>query len=74
MGGTTALVGVSPARATKCIMKHATVKIDNMEIPLIGIPKDSSDEICDRCHKSFHIQDIILTDSQFLCKVCMNEK
>lgn len=55
-------------------MKHATVKIDNMEIPLIGIPKENVNETCDHCHKSFHIQDIVLTDTQFLCKNCQDEK
>ena len=52
-------------------MKHATVRIDNMEIPLIGIPKDEVYEQCDRCKASKHLQDIVLTDSGFLCNVCL---
>lgn len=51
-------------------MKHATVRIDDMEIPLIGIPKDEVFETCDKCRKHFHLQDIVLTDTTFLCKIC----
>lgn len=52
-------------------MKHATVRIDNMEIPLIGIPNAEVHETCDKCHGQFHLQDIVLTEVGFLCKVCL---
>lgn len=55
-------------------MDHATVKIDNWDIPLIGIPQYGVREKCDKCKKECHIQDITLTETMFLCKVCQDEK
>ncbi len=65
------MYGFESHRQHQC-MKHASVRIDNMEIPLIGIPTDETKEACDHCHKRVHIQDILLTETSFLCNVCVN--
>ncbi len=51
---------------------HATVKINNMDIPLIGIPTMGSQETCDICgNNEVHIQDIEF-DGKFKCPDCKN--
>lgn len=40
--------------------KHATVKIGEYTIPLIGIPESSTQQKCFGCGKSFHLSDIKL--------------
>jgi len=53
-------------------MKHATVKIDDLVIPLIGIPPTATEMECELCHDIFHITDVKLNEegNQFLCKKC----
>ena len=53
-------------------MKHATVKIGDYEIPLIGLPLSATEMECDLCHDIFHISDVHLTfeGKQFLCQKC----
>ena len=56
-------------------MKHATVRIGGTEIPLIGIPYMSTQEICDWCHDYFHLQDVGLIDGEgFLCAGCREKR
>lgn len=51
---------------------HATVKLDgNMEIPLIGIDKSASSELCDVCKRPLHLQSVELTDEGFVCDECV---
>lgn len=54
-------------------MTHATVKTRGYEVPLIGVPKDATQETCDDCGKSFHIQKIELCGAAFLCAFCKVE-
>ena len=51
-------------------MKHATVPIDGMQIPLIGIPQYATLETCDLCHDEFHLSQIMFNGVQFLCPKC----
>ena len=51
-------------------MEHATVRVDNYEIPLIGIAPDETKETCDECKKKFHLQDIEIVGTKFLCGEC----
>jgi hypothetical protein len=44
-------------------MKHASVKLDGKEIPLIGIDFDATQERCVRCEKYWHLQDILLDEN-----------
>lgn len=39
-------------------MNHATVRIDGKEIPLIGIPPESTQQRCEVFGKSFHLCEI----------------
>lgn len=53
-------------------MKHAHVKLGEYEIPLIGIKKSATEEICDTCKKTVHIDTITITeDGKFLCEKCL---
>lgn len=57
-------------------MKHATVKIGDYTIPLIGIGESATQDNCDKCGTLIHI-----TELQFqadgvtlLCKKCGKKK
>ena len=52
--------------------RHATVKIGDFTIPLIGIPHDATEAECDLCHDLFHIQSLKWNEagSQLLCEKC----
>jgi hypothetical protein len=49
---------------------HAQVKIDNMVIPLIGIPSFGTLEVCDWCGLENGIQDTEIIEKEFLCLDC----
>lgn len=49
--------------------RHATVKIDGKDIPLIGIPESETLDRCDRCGDTFHLSQLQLTN-QLLCQKC----
>jgi hypothetical protein len=51
-------------------MKHATLKLGEYEIPLIGLAEDCVNEICDMCKFQFHIQNIECIDDKILCFKC----
>ncbi len=51
-------------------MKHATVKREGFEVPLIGIPMASVLQECDCCHDEFSISDVRWTGRQMLCVKC----
>jgi len=55
-------------------MKHATVEIAGMTIPLIGIPPVATADKCDSCQKPFHIQDLCLCGTRFLCEKCKRKQ
>ncbi len=53
--------------------KHATVRLGEYTVPLIGIPPSATQAECERCHAIFHLADVKLhTESgEFLCDKCM---
>ena len=53
---------------------HATVRIGDYTIPLIGVPKEATLEECDLCHGIFHIVDIAYNGAQYLCNKCRKTK
>lgn len=54
-------------------MNHATVKLGDYTCPLIGIPVSATEDECDLCWDIFHISDLTITGTQFLCKKCNHE-
>lgn len=60
-------------------MKHATAKIGEYEIPLIGISPTATEERCDLCKKTHHIKDVMIVMGAGLscaitCKPCWETK
>lgn len=54
--------------------KHATVKLGEYTVPLIGIPHDATQQKCKRCRKSFHLSEIILDEKGApLCRQCLEK-
>ena len=51
-------------------MKHAEVRIGDYKIPLIGIPKEATLDICDLCGDTFSIRELEIVGKQLLCKKC----
>jgi len=55
--------------------EHATVKIGEYTIPLIGIPKDATEDVCQECGCKFHIsQGVVDMAGRTLCDNCANKK
>lgn len=52
-------------------MNHATVKLGDHNIPLIGISQDATLEICDECGDYFGISQIELWIDKFYCRKCL---
>lgn len=54
--------------------KHATVKIGEYTIPLIGIAESATQQKCSRCKCSFHLSEITLNENgKPLCKECLKK-
>lgn len=51
-------------------MKHATIKIGEFTVPLVGVAETVILETCDCCHHGFGIQHVELVGTQFLCAHC----
>lgn len=51
----------------KVKVKHATVRIGQYTIPLIGIPEDSTKETCDVCGVEFYLGDVVFDGIKFYC-------
>jgi hypothetical protein len=51
-------------------MEHATIKLGEYTIPLIGLPVSCVRETCDRCKKEFHIQEVEFIEYGILCFDC----
>lgn len=52
-------------------MKHATVKLGDYTVPLIGIDENATKEQCDECKKVKHLSTIRITDQgRFQCLIC----
>lgn len=55
-------------------MEHATVKIGEYEVPLIGVPKSATQETCTGCSQSFHLTEIALdARGEPKCPKCLEE-
>jgi hypothetical protein len=55
--------------------RHATVRLDGMSIPLIGVPAESTQETCLVCGGSFHLQDMTLnSQGQPRCRACLEKQ
>jgi hypothetical protein len=57
------------------IVQHATVKISGFEVPMIGIPRDATEQQCDLCHDYYHISGLQWNKAgtQLLCPNCRPE-
>jgi predicted SprT family Zn-dependent metalloprotease len=53
-------------------MNHATVKIGDYTIPLVGVPVSATEMECELCHNVVHITKVHLNEegNQFLCLRC----
>jgi hypothetical protein len=55
--------------------RHATVRVGDYEIPLIGVPRSATDGMCEGCYKTFHITELGLTeDNRTLCAQCAKKQ
>jgi hypothetical protein len=53
-------------------VKHATVKLDGVDIPLIGIPADATEETCQGCGQRGHLSEMTIDEhGQVMCGVCL---
>ncbi len=54
---------------------HATIKLGDFTIPLIGIPETATLDTCDLCHDVFSIHDLEINEAgnQLLCPKCRYE-
>jgi hypothetical protein len=43
-------------------VKHATVRLGEYTVPLIGVPEDATLETCDTCKKKFNLRVIVLDE------------
>ena len=55
-------------------MTHTTVRLGDYTIPLIGVKQTATEEECDLCHDIFHLSQIELAETQFLCGRCRREE
>jgi hypothetical protein len=54
-------------------MQHAIVRLGDYNIPLIGIPFDACQQICDGCKQPFHILEVCVAadGKRCLCSICV---
>lgn len=53
-------------------MKHASVKLGEYTVPLIGIPVNATQQKCSGCGKEFHLSDITLDkNGNPFCPKCL---
>lgn len=53
--------------------RHATVKLCEYTVPLIGIAPDATQQECAKCKQSFHLSEITLDEAgQPCCKRCLS--
>lgn len=56
-------------------MKHATVNLGGMEIPLIGIPPEATLDECDLCHEWWPLHALEISETgQILCRKCRDNE
>lgn len=55
--------------------QHATVKVGEYTVPLIGVAPDATQEECAVCKGSFHLTEIALDDEgRPCCNNCITKK
>lgn len=52
------------------VSDHAVVRLDGVEIPLIGVDRQVSLETCDLCGSMALLQDTRYEDGLFICRGC----
>lgn len=54
--------------------EHATVKLSEFEVPLIGIPKESTQETCFACGVIMHLNEAVITKGgKVVCPRCAKQ-
>ncbi len=54
---------------------HATVKIGDFTVPLIGIDPCHTQQECDECKGLFHLSDVkFMEDNRILCSKCASPR
>lgn len=53
-------------------MNHATVRLGDYKVPLIGIPESATEEECNGCKKrNKHLSEVMLDEQgRFMCWSC----
>lgn len=49
---------------------HAMVPRDGYMVPLIGIPQESAEQVCDVCGQQRHMLEMELHDDKAVCRTC----
>lgn len=52
-------------------MNHATVRLGDYKVPLIGIDQSATEEKCDGCQRTYHLSEIRLNQNRFMCWSCL---
>ncbi len=53
-------------------VEHATVRVGDYVVPLIGVPKTATQEKCTRCGSKLHLADTVLdAKGQPCCQTCL---
>lgn len=53
--------------------KHATVKIGEFTVPLIGVKPSATQETCSKCNKVKHLSEISFDGTRFICRECTDQ-
>jgi hypothetical protein len=53
---------------------HATAKLGEFTVPLIGIPKSATEDACDGCGALTHIRELFTDGTGFLCLKCLQNR
>lgn len=51
-------------------MTHATVRLGDYRVPLIGVNQSATEEKCDKCKRVFHLSEVKLDHDRFMCWSC----
>jgi len=52
--------------------EHAMVNRDGYKVPLIGIPPEAVEEVCDCCGQTIQITDTAYVNGMMICIQCQN--
>lgn len=59
-----------PVVSTEIVKRHAVVRRDGYDVPLIGIPEEAVLETCDCCGETIGLSTATFTGTQILCRRC----